>query len=177
MDAKYIQRKSYPSPKKNPHVLPQGKLVFAGGQNPPRLSLLQKFKKDTLPLSPLASLHEKPLSLSPYIFWQTHPEHTLPLSFLPLVSVHNKSLSLSLKALFVQTHPVQQKTIIRMKIIVVRNPLWFRKHTVSACWTMSIQGVDCDGFFFPCDFYPSVNKNIKVLLKREQRSRGKRGIL
>ena len=51
MDAKYIQRKSYPSPKKNPHVLPQGKLVFAGGQNPPRLSLLQKFKKDTLALS------------------------------------------------------------------------------------------------------------------------------
>ena len=29
---------------KNPNVLPQGKLVFAGGQNPPRLSL-QKQKK------------------------------------------------------------------------------------------------------------------------------------
>ena len=27
---------------KNPSVLPQGKLVFAGGQNPPRLSLLKK---------------------------------------------------------------------------------------------------------------------------------------
>ena len=152
MDAKYIQRKSYPSPKKNPHVLPQGKLVFAGGQNPPRLSLLQKFKKDTLPLSPLASLHEKPLSLSLHTFFDKPTPNKRYLSLSYLLFLYTINLSLSLKALFVQTHPVQQKTIIRMKIIVVRNPWWFRKHTVSACWTMSIQGVDCDGFFFPVIF-------------------------
>ena len=97
MDAKYIQRKSYPSPKKNPHVLPQGKLVFAGGQNPPRLSLLQKFKKDTLPLSPLASLHEKPLSLSLHTFFDkpTPNKRYLSLSYLLFLYTINLSLSLS----------------------------------------------------------------------------------
>ena len=70
MDAKYIQRKSYPSPKKNPHVLPQGKLVFAGNQYCPRLSLLNQNQKGhfTYLSSPLVYQYQKYLSLSPSIF-------------------------------------------------------------------------------------------------------------
>ena len=51
----------------NPHVLPQEKLVFVGGQNPPRLSLLRQIQKGhvtSLSLSsPLVSLNHKPRSL------------------------------------------------------------------------------------------------------------------
>ena len=105
MDAKYFQRNSYPQPKKkNPHVLPQGKLVLAGGENPPRLSLLQKFKKDTLALSHLLfSLCKSNLylSLPKHFLANPPPAHVTSFSSL-LVPLHHKPLSLSLSKFFLK---------------------------------------------------------------------------
>ena len=97
---------------KNPNVLPQGKLVFAGRQNPPRLSLLQKLKKDTLPLlfsTRLCTLQTS-ISLSLETFFDKPTPSTRYLSlFTSCPSTLQTPLSLSLKAFFWQTHPEQQK--------------------------------------------------------------------
>ena len=85
----------------------------------------------------------------------------LPLSLSsPLVSLHHKTLSLSIslsKHFFDKPIPSCKKTIIPTKIIVVRNPCWFRKHAESACSTLSIQ---CGLWrcFFPVIFFPPWKK-------------------
>ena len=104
MDAKYIQRKSYPSPKKNPHVLPQGKLVFAGNQHPPRLSLLNQNQKGHVTSISLFSSH-----------LSTPQNPSLPLSHSLSATIFNKPI------------PSKKKTIIPTIIVVVRNQWWYRK--------------------------------------------------
>ena len=66
----------------NPHVLSQEKLVFVGGQNPPRLSLLRQIQKGHVTsLSLFSSSLSKPqTSLSITILWHTHLKHSLLLS-------------------------------------------------------------------------------------------------
>ena len=56
---------------KNPNVLPQGKLVFAGSQHPSRLSLLRQNQKGhfTYLSSPLVYQYQKYLSLSRRAFF------------------------------------------------------------------------------------------------------------
>ena len=108
-----------PLTKKNPHVLPQGKLVFAGGQNPPRLSLLQKFKKDTLPLSLLLSpLYTTNLYLSVQAFFDKPTPSTRYLSlFTSCFCTPQTPLSLSLsKHFFDKPILSSKKTIIPIKI-------------------------------------------------------------
>ena len=100
-----------------------------GGENPPRLSLLQKFKKDTLALSHLLfSLCKSNLylSLPKHFLANPPPAHVTSFSSL-LVPLHDKPLSLSLSLFFFEKPiPSSKKTIIRRKKIVVRNPWWFR---------------------------------------------------
>ena len=153
---------------KKPTCPSTGKARVCRGSEPSTSFPATKIQKGhvTSLSSPLASLHHKPLSLCPSIFWQTHPEHTLPLSLhLLFLYTANPSFSLSLKAFFWQTHPEQQKNNHTYKNIVVRNPWWFRKHAESACWRMSILGVGCDSFFSQW-FFSFREKNIKVLLKK-----------
>ena len=99
MDAKYFQRNSYPQPKKKTHMsFHRESSCLQGGENPPRLSLLQKFKKDTLALSLLlfslctSNLY---LSLPKHFLANPPPAHVTSFSSL-LVPLHHKPLSLSL---------------------------------------------------------------------------------
>ena len=41
-------------------------------------------------------------------------------------------------------------------------------HTESACSTMSILGVGCEGFFFPMSFLPSMKKKHKSAPEKEK---------
>ena len=100
-----------------------------GGENPPRLSLLQKFKKDTLALSLLLfslCISNLYLSLPKHFLANPPPAHVTSFSSL-LVPLHHKPLSLSLSKFFLKKQSrAAKKTIIPRKIIVVRNPWWFR---------------------------------------------------
>ena len=90
---------------KNPNVLPQGKLVFAGRQNPPRLSVLQKLKKDTLPLlfsTRLCTLQTS-ISLSLETFFDKHTPSTR-FSF-HLLSLYTTNPPLSLSESIFLTNP------------------------------------------------------------------------